>query len=507
MLSMMAYLNTGSSVDSLSTVYLWLAVFLSLIVLLVVFLPRLRYLLYLVFVLVAWFPEFSQIEDVRTAEEIQTIYNFRPIPSVTASLFDYLFMAMIIIWLWKFVLPSPRKLFDAPLAKYMLALLAAWVLNLAHGLIRGNEVYYALREFRCQAYFVLCFLMIVTVFKDYRDVRTFIRLSLGMALLVGSYGVVRYLLGIGKELDDIVIVFYDISDSILLYFAMLIVVSYLLNNRISISKGVLAIAFIFPVAFTFLFSYRRGAWLGFVGGLLFLVFIYPNRLRFVRKVLVGTLVPAFSVVLLFYLITPLTEIATIKTRLLSMIDISQDSSNIFRLLDAFNALNSFVHHPILGVGAGGRYDLEFTSDQVLMSFMEDVNRTSHNGYLYILFKSGIIGFFVYLCVYYKFLKVWFKAKNRGSLSLVRAEFMACGAIVVAILINNMTETVSDLLRPSLLLSCAMGWSVILIENLGSERIGTIEPAKTSRRTPLCPLAVHGDSLNRVNNAFGESHSN
>jgi hypothetical protein len=43
--------------------------------------------------------------------------------------------------------------------------------------------------------------------------------------------------------------------------------------------------------------------------------------------------------------------------------------------------------------------------------------------------------------------------------------MAVGAIVIAILVNNITETVSDLLRPSLLLAFVMGWAAILVDDL------------------------------------------
>jgi O-antigen ligase len=493
MLSLLNSASANSSGDILSTAYLSFLVALALVIFFVFFLPRLRLLLFLVFVLVAWFPEFSQIEDAHTAEDIQTIYNFRPIPSITASLFDYLFLAIVIIWVLKVVLPCPKKLIEAPLAKYMLALLVMWVINLVHGLLRGNEVYYALREFRCQAYFVLSFLMLVTVFKDYRDIRKFVKLTFAMALLVGAYGVVRYFFGIGKELDDYLIVYYDISDSIILYFAMLIAVSFFLDGQIHKARGFLAIALMCPIVFTFLFSYRRGAWLGLAAGLFFLILVYPRRLHLPRKKMLQVLVPVVSIMLLVVVVAP-TGLSSVRTRVLSIFDISQDSSNIFRLLDAVNALNSFVHYPVLGVGAGGRYDLEFTSEQVLMSFMEEVNRTSHNGYLYVLFKSGIIGFFIYICVYYNFLKIWFRAKEKGSRSSLRAEFMACGAIVIAMLANNMTETVSDLLRPSLLLSFAMGWGAILIENLKRPAVYTAQLPKVLPQNRLSQLPLPEESL-------------
>lgn len=431
----------------------------------------------MLFVLVAWLPEFSQVEDVHSAEDVRTIYNYRPFPGITASVFDYLFAAIVLLWAAKYVLPSARSVLQAPLAQQMLMLLGVWVLNLMHGLLRGNEAYYALREFRCQAYFVLAFLMVVTVCQSTRDIQRFINLGIVMAAAVGIYGVVRYVLGLGKEFMDHVIIYYDISDSIVLYLAMLVFASFALEGRIRKVTVLLAAILVIPIVFTFLFSYRRGAWVGFLGGLLALIVFYPGRRKLRRLVLRRVVVPGSVVILLIAAIPSLRSdgLDFVVERVQSITDISEDSSNIFRILDAVNALNSFVHHPVIGVGAGGRYDLEFTSNQVLLSFMEEVNRTSHNGYLYVLFKSGIIGFTVYLAVYVKFLRQWFRARKETTDPLVRRTVMACGAVVIAILVNNMTETVSDLLRPSLLLAFVMGWGAVMIREVqSSPSAGTAE---------------------------------
>jgi O-antigen ligase len=431
--------------------------------------PRFQYVLFWIFILVAWFPEFSQTEDVYSAEDVQTIYNYRPIASITASAFDYMFAAIVAVWIFKYVLPNPRKLLDAPLAKYMLALLGLWIFNLLHGLLRGNETYYALREFRCQAYFVLTFLIIVTVCKELGDVQKFIKLSLVLATFVGSYGVLRYFLGIGKEFMDHLIVFYDIADSIVLYIAILLIASFAIEGTVIKGKAFLTTVLTFPMIFTFLFSYRRGAWVGCFAGLLFLIFLYPERPRLRRLMLRRVLVPAVAMILLIAAVPAVRSAGLdfVMTRVYSIFDVSEDSSNVFRIMDALNALTSFSHHPVLGVGAGGRYDLEFTSERVLMSFMEEVNRTSHNGYLFILFKTGITGFLIYVAVYIKFLRQWFEVRTRSASPTERTAFMAVGAIVVAILVNNITETVSDLLRPSLLLAFVMGWGAILVHHLKS----------------------------------------
>jgi O-antigen ligase len=430
---------------------------------------RFPYLLFLIFVLIAWFPEFSQTDlSAWTAEDAPSLYNLRPIPGITASVFDYLFSAIVLVWLLKYVLPDPRKLLKAPLAGPMLAFFAVWVVNLSYGLYRGNETYQALREFRVGAYFVLTYLMVVTACGELEETRKFIKLSVVMAALVGIYGVFRYVLGIGVEFADVRLIYYDIADSMLLYIAMILIASFAIEGTITKGKAFLTTALVFPMAFSFLFSYRRGAWVALTAGLVFLVVFYPRRARLRHQIFRRVLFPAVAIMALIAAVPSLRSngLDFVVTRINSIFDVTEDPSNVFRVLDAMNALNSFTQHPILGVGAGGRYELEFASENpVMMKFMEHVSNASHNGYLYVLFKAGIIGFLIYLAIFANFLRRWFDTRKVIARPLERAVFMALGAIVIALLVNNVTEPVSDTLRPSLLLAFVMSWGAIWMQEL------------------------------------------
>jgi O-antigen ligase len=430
---------------------------------------RFPYLLLLIFAVIAWFPEFSQTEsDVHSAQDAPSLYNYPIIPGITASLFDYLFGAIVLVWVLTYVLPSPRKLLEAPFVRAVLAFLAVWVLNFLHGLWRGNEAYYALREFRVGAYFALTYLMVVTTCGHMAEVRKFLKLALVMAAIVGAYGVVRYVLGMGKEFADVRLIYYDIADSMVLYIAMLLLASLAIEGVVPKGKALLAAGSTLPMVVSFLFSYRRGAWVALTAGLVFLVLFYPGRVRLRRKIVRRVLVPAALIIVLIAAVPSLRSngVNFVGTRFQSIFDVTEDPSNVFRILDAMNAFNTFAHHPIIGVGAGGRYDLEFTAEQPeMMAFMEEVSRTSHNGYLYLLFKAGIIGFLIYVLVFAKFLRTWFQVRKMVAGPLERAVFMALGAIVVAFLVNNVTEPVTDTVRPALLLAFVTSWGAIWMRDL------------------------------------------
>jgi len=430
---------------------------------------RFPHLLFLIFAVIAWFPEFASTDwNAWTAEDAPSLYNFRPISAITVSVFDYLFAAIVMVWLLKYVLPDPQKLLKAPFARIMLAFFAVWVLNLLHGLYRGNETYQALREFRVGAYFVLTYFMVVTACGEMEEVRKFIKLSVALAAVVGVYGIFRYVLGMGAEFADVRLIYYDIADSMLLYIAMLLIASFAIEGSVIKGKALLTIALTLPMVFSFLFSYRRGAWVAFTGGLVFLVIFYPRRARLRRQILRRVFLPAVAIVALISAVPFLRNngLDFVVTRITSIFTVTEDPSNVFRILDAQNALNAFAQHPILGVGAGGRYELEFASkDPVMMKFMEHVSNASHDGYLYVLFKAGIIGFLVYLAIFVKFLRRWFETRKRIALPSERAVLMALGAIVIAFLVNNVPEPVSDTLRPSMLLAFVMSWGAIWMREL------------------------------------------
>jgi hypothetical protein len=120
----MRYLLCFASGTASPAAWILLLALVATVFVLLVLRPRFQSFLFLIFILVAWFPEFSQTEDVYTAEDVQTIYNYRPLASITVSVFDYLFAAIVAVWIVRYVLPNPRKVLDAPLARYMLALLA-----------------------------------------------------------------------------------------------------------------------------------------------------------------------------------------------------------------------------------------------------------------------------------------------------------------------------------------------------------------------------------------------
>jgi O-antigen ligase len=422
-----------------------------------------QHLLLGVFVMVAWFPEFSQTDwDVYSAAEAPTLYNFRPLPGVTASIFDYLFAAVVIVWLLRTVLPEPRRLLRVPLGAPVLAFLGCSTLAFIHGIWVGNETYYVLRDFRVLSYFSTIYLMITTTFSGRPTFAAFVKILMTMAASVGVYGVIRFCLGMGKEFADVRIIYYDIADSVLLYIAMLGTAS-LLIFRVLQGKRLIAVLLIgVPIVFSFIFSFRRGAWLSFVCGLFFLVVTARQQLA-LRSEGIKNLKPLMLLAASFILSLALVQgplRSFVMDRILSIGDLRTDSSNAFRVLDSLNAFATFLHHPVTGVGLGGRYEMVNYSEAVAPSdFWDSVSRTCHNGYLFLLYKMGLIGFVCYIAIFLSFFK-YARQRIRSLEPAARPAAIAFSAVVLAMLINTMSEPFTNTLRPAVLLAFILGISVV-----------------------------------------------
>ena len=422
---------------------------------------RFEYLLFFIFLLVGWFPEYSQSDwDIWSAEDFRSLYNFKPFPTITASLFDYIFALIVVAWFFTIAIPKMRLILHTPMAKEMLCFLGVCVVSLAFGLVQRYETYYALREFRVSAYFVLTFLMWISTVVDDAKRRAFIILLIGTAFLVGVYGIIRYFLGIGKPYyNDTLLVYYDIGDSMVLYLGLFI----LTTAWFRFSQYRLSIALLsFPMVFSLIYSYRRGAWVACAIGLLYILVRHRPVHRRARLSIWRWVGPALAILAIVIVVSNTSASYLVEERAESVVDTQDDPSNVFRIMDAMNALTTFVRHPVFGVGFGGRYDREYYSESVAPAeFWDSADRASHNGYLFILYKMGAIGFLTYAYVLWRFLKLWLRRAGSEPDDISEVARWGCGVGAIAILVNNMTSPVTDSLRPALLLAIVMGCFVTL----------------------------------------------
>lgn len=456
-----------------------LALLLAAILLIAMLCMRSYLGVFVVFALLAWFPEMSQTNsEVWSASDFPSLYNFRPIPALYASAFDYLFLIVVVIWLVMVEKPALITAIQSRLTSRILLWGVIGVLALAYGILRGNELYYALREFRVTAYFVLIYLMFTTTVTSKKTAYMFVALIVTMGGIVGIYGVFRHMANVGKLYYGQKLIFYDMGDSTLIYIGLLIIFSILLYQP----RWYLYLVVV-PMVYTFVFSFRRGAWLGLIGALL-IAFRYRSEKRKARTFRLAVIVGALAAIVAVASTTTTRDL--VVQRFLSITDTQEDTSNMFRVLDALNALNSIYSHPMFGVGYGGRYEMKYYSEIAAPArFWESVNKTSHNGYLFVLFKTGIVGGVVFLLMMGGYLQFWFRHRKKFENGLDAAMFRGLGAGVIALLITTFTGPIPDTIRSGLFASFLMAASVVLQRSCESKQF----PSPQSE-----PAVAHGASL-------------
>ncbi|MBP8002029.1 MAG: O-antigen ligase family protein [Chloroflexi bacterium] len=413
---------------------------------------------FLLLALLAFGNEYSQTEwGVRSADQLATIYNRRLIPGVIASVFDLIFVAVLALWLGRKWLKRepfvrlPTRLI-LPVALCLAFVGYGTILGLFH-LRDGFELYYILREVRPFVYLLLLLWLTVDVMTGRGRVDLLWWVIVLLAAARGVQGVARYGLGIGRWYYGSLMIYYDYSDTLLLLAGMALILTWLLGQRRwPWSTLALSGAALLPMAFAVIFSFRRSFWLGAAAGL-GLLFFYTNnreRSRYLFLALVGG-------VGLLALVLATGQLDLIGQRLASITDTQDDPSNYFRLFDTANALNAIYESGTLGLGFGSRYEV-VASVYWLDEFITHVSRASHNGYLYVTMKMGLLGLFSWTFFWLMALSYCFTLLGRGR-GRVRHIGLGVSVILITCALANTFLPLYYNLRPLLLLAIFTGLAI------------------------------------------------
>jgi putative inorganic carbon (hco3(-)) transporter len=151
-----------------------------------------------------------------------------------------------------------------------------------------------------------------------------------------------------------------------------------------------------------LFSWSRGAWMGFLAGATIMVVFWPRRLRY------GILLLLLAVVTLIVLYQSQLMPTTVVDRVggfaedltfgdVRGVDINDDNYSVLERLAHWQAaLDMAGERPYLGIGFGN-YGAVY-SDFALLNWPEALGH-AHNYYLNILAETGIVGLSAYLLLW------------------------------------------------------------------------------------------------------------
>jgi hypothetical protein len=421
----------------------------------------------LLLVLVMFLPEHSQTQwGVRSAADLATFYNTRPLAAVPVSVFDIVVAGSCLAWIatrrragfaWRRALMWSRLA-----APYTLA--TAFVLVAAvTGTMRGHEPYHILREARPLLYFLVLFVLAAEQLAHPGRVRQFVRIAIAAGALHGAEGIIRFMLGIGRVTSSgRLMIYFDFADSLALAFTLCLVATYWAAfPRLDRARATAMLLAAVTMSFVFVFSFRRSFWLGLAAAILFVLWSATVHER--RRLVALGAASALGVVLVFASVGAMqaasprasavpAQAGFVGERLASLTDTTSDPTNRFRIFDTLNAAGAVRDSRGLGMGFGSRYQV-VASDALQHEFLEHVSRLSHNSYLYLAMKMGLAGLLAWLWLFRELLR-WPLAQSRGGPE--RHIAVAVAATIITAAVAALFMPLAYNVRPMVLLALIAG---------------------------------------------------
>lgn len=161
----------------------------------------------------------------------------------------------------------------------------------------------------------------------------------------------------------------------------------LVNAKTTMRK-IMSTALLFALFLALLFTFSRGAWIGFFLGLIYLLYKFKALMKFA---VVGLII----IFILVFIVGGVIRTVVVE-RIMSFTAPEEDPAFQERLLLWRSTKKIILDHPILGVGIGnsaGKYE-------ELSHYYPTKYRYTHNLYLNITAELGLIGLalFLWLCV-------------------------------------------------------------------------------------------------------------
>jgi hypothetical protein len=355
------------------------------------------YGLYFFFVLVVILTD-SMAKDVEGIFAIKDMKMVKGLPPLLICFF----LSMCLIYFFKLYLVESKESIISP--KYGFVVIVILLIATGTGLWRGWDHIDLRVDFYNVLFPVLCFYLCANVLNTRQKVYA----MLGVIFIVGVIDAcildVFYLTGHGwpyssEDFGSGRIVTQDTVD-LMVFNAMTITICSLSMSRILTGwRRVFALVACLPMLFAFVFSFRRGHWIGMIAALI-VFYILSSRFE-KRKALawvwLGTVV--LTAALLFSGNMGSTKaLGPIHRRVMSLTDRNQ-ASNVHHLLESQQTLKDIVSSPILGLGLGSRHSPVSGID---WGDEDQPTKIVHNTNLLIWMKLGLPGllFFMWMAIKY-----------------------------------------------------------------------------------------------------------
>ena len=339
--------------------------------------------------------------------------EFTSLPGIRSlRIVDFLYVALLGLILFRWLAERDFKLITTPLDAPLLALWGVAALSTVLGLLNsGVADWAAFDEMRTISYY-LTFFVVTNLVRTQRQAVVLVRGLFLLAVFVSIAMAVQYVLGPSfvilagrvEELGTQYTLYSDITrmlppgESVLLVAFLALTAIMVLDRPVTI-RSFRAIAWLLT-GVAVLLTFNRNFWFSVALGLFMLgiVLTGEERRQYIRWIVaVGV---AFSIgATAFVAVAPGTRVARLITAsvyrfttLANVGNYTEDRSLQDRLPEYEYTIPQIVSHPVLGIGMGASYR---PYDSRLDWPGHNLQRYTHNAHIWLIMKTGLIG---YLCM-------------------------------------------------------------------------------------------------------------
>jgi O-antigen ligase len=345
--------------------------------------------------------------------------HFKNVPTESTPIYDHRFFGLniieiiIIVFLTFYfckssirgeIKISERQLFlNKPILYFGFALVLASVIGL---LFFGANLRITLAQLRPVSYVVILYFLTIGFIRTKSQLNKILWAIIVFTGLRATHGIFLYFFDPARQQPEggsFTFISHEFT-----FFMLVLALGFSFASNYSKKDKIFytVILITLPTTFSFLFSYRRGAWLGMALSfcITFLVLPKATKRQLVKK---GVMFLSFLLIMLIISqgLTPLQKLVerlvsvTATSKSISMAGYGVTGSNMYRLWETVNGLISLKNHFIFGIGLGTEWPVYFPFRGFTLSRFH-----FHNTWLSIWLKIGFLGIFSFVWINWLFFK-------------------------------------------------------------------------------------------------------
>lgn len=322
----------------------------------------------------------------------ENISHFTGLKGVETSPLEILLVVVTLVVVLKAV-TRRRRIQANPLAVPVVIFAVALGTWLVYGLVSGGQANIALWELRSLAYFCLLIFVVPQVIESQRDVRLLMWIGIGAVGIKAIQGLWNFTVVLGSNVSDVRSITGH-EDALFIAWMVVFLVA-LIVYRAALWQRIALVALSPVMAFTFVMTDRRAAYVALALGLIVLAALLltdpSKRGPVIKTALVGLILFAFVVGIGWNDSGLLGHPARVVKSVVAPDNKEDEDSSYYRRAEEVNLMHTIESNPIVGLGFGRPFQFSGEGGIVDVHFSLE-NVIPHDEILWIWAKMGTAGF-------------------------------------------------------------------------------------------------------------------